>query len=231
MIIAERKPFEELAAMIAPYGRVLVLGCGGCVTVCCAGGEKETGLLAEQLRLHAKTHGLQQVFFEETLTRQCDPEYLEEIKTPLTDIDAILSLACGVGVNYLTDRITERRVVVLPAVNTTHMGATEEQGVWAEKCAGCGDCILHLTGGICPVARCAKTISNGPCGGSNKGKCEINPDTDCAWAKIVERMEELGRLGELEQIREPRDWSKSRHGGPRKTVREDLRGVQEESKK
>ena len=226
MIIAERKPFDELFEMIRPYDRILVLGCGGCVTVCCAGGEKETGLLAEELRLACATHGLQKTFHEGTLTRQCDPEYMEEIKTPLDQLDAILTLACGVGCNYVTDRIKERRVVVLPAVNTTFFGATEEQGVWKEKCVGCGNCILHLTGGLCPMARCAKNISNGPCGGSNRGKCEISHEgreVDCIWAKIIERMTELGRLDELEKIEPPRDWSTTRHGGPRKIVREDLK--------
>lgn len=223
MIIAERKPFEEIREMVAPYERVLVLGCGGCVTVCSAGGEKEVGLLAEQLRLAAKTHGETRQVFEETITRQCDPEYLEEIRTPLADVDAILSMACGVGVNFVTERITVRNVPVLPALNTSFMGATEEQGVWREKCAGCGNCILHLTGGLCPVARCSKNISNGPCGGSNDGKCEIDPEIDCIWARIVERLEELGRLDELERIEPARDWSTWRHGGPRSITREDLK--------
>ncbi len=223
MIIAQRKKFEELLEMVRPYRRVLVLGCGGCVTVCNAGGEKEAGLLATELRLAARTHGLDLEVKTETITRQCDPEFVEAITTPLAEIDAILSTACGVGVNFLTERITDRRITVLPALNTSFYGATESHGEWSEKCAGCGNCVLHLTGGLCPVGRCAKTLSNGPCGGSNNGKCEINTDADCIWAAIVERMEELGRLEELERIEEPRDWSTARHGGPRKTVREDLK--------
>jgi hypothetical protein len=92
-------------------------------------------------------------------------------------------------------------------------------------CAGCGNCILHLTGGICPVARCSKSILNGPCGGSSEGKCEISPDVDCAWTLIVERMKRLGTLDHLGQIIEPRDWSTSRHGGPRRVVHEELKSV------
>jgi hypothetical protein len=89
-------------------------------------------------------------------------------------------------------------------------------------CAGCGDCILHLTGGICPIARCAKSIINGPCGGSQNGKCEISPETDCAWALIIERMKKLGTLDQLDRVLPPRDWSSGHFGGPRRVVHEDL---------
>ena len=223
MIIAQRKPFDELLEIVRPYRRVLVLGCGGCVTVCNSGGEKEAGLLAAELRLAAKIQGLDMVVSTETITRQCDPEYIEGLRTPLSEVDAILSTACGVGVNFVTERITERRIVVLPALDTSFYGATESAGEWREMCAGCGHCVLHQTGGLCPVARCAKNLSNGPCGGSHDGKCEINTDADCVWAAIVERMTELGRLDELERIEPPRDWSTARDGGPRKIIREDLK--------
>jgi len=98
-----------------------------------------------------------------------------------------------------------------------------EQGVWAERCAACGDCILGLTGGICPIARCSKSLLNGPCGGSSKGKCEVNDQTDCAWQLIYDRLAGQGRLDLLMEIRPPKNWKASRDGGPRKIVREDLR--------
>lgn len=229
MIIAKRKPFDEILEIIRPYKRILVLGCGGCVTVCNAGGEKEAGLLAAQLRVAAKTKGLDLEAVEcETITRQCDPEFIDSIGAKLEGFDAILSTACGVGVNFVTQRLAEKlsdrqQLVVLPALDTSFYGATVEAGEWREMCSGCGHCVLHLTGGLCPVARCAKSLSNGPCGGSNNGKCEISSEVDCVWAAIVERMEKLGRLDELEQIQPPRDWSTARDGGPRKIVREDLK--------
>jgi len=103
-----------------------------------------------------------------------------------------------------------------------------EQGVWEERCQACGDCILGLTAGICPIARCAKQLLNGPCGGSQDGKCEVDPDVPCAWQLIWERAVKLGRMDQLLEIQPPKDWSKSRDGGQRKIVREDLRLVEAE---
>jgi hypothetical protein len=108
-----------------------------------------------------------------------------------------------------------RGVPVIPALNTTFLGALDGQGLWREKCHGCGDCVLTRTGGICPISRCAKRILNGPCGGSSKGKCEISPDVDCAWHLIIDRLSELGRLGDYEKITPVKDWSVDRGGGPR----------------
>jgi hypothetical protein len=103
-------------------------------------------------------------------------------------------------------------------MNTSFLGANLRQGEWSERCAGCGNCTLEKTGGICPVARCSKSLMNGPCGGTRDGKCEVSKDTDCAWVLIVERMERLGRLDELTEIVPPRDWSTARDGGPRRML-------------
>jgi ferredoxin len=228
MITANEKPIAEIYGFISGYKRVLVLGCGECVTVCHAGGEKEVGIVAQALRLKAQSEGKQIEFIENTVRRQCEPEFVDPILQKMEGIDAILSLACGVGVNCLADR--HGTIMVFPGVDTTHFGVCEEHGVWAERCAGCGKCILHLTGGICPVARCAKTIMNGPCGGTKDGKCEISsPERpiDCAWYLIVERMKRLGTLDKLSAVIEPKDWSTARDGGPRRRVREDLKIAKE----
>jgi hypothetical protein len=129
-------------------------------------------------------------------------------------------MACGCGVQEVARRFKEKPV--FPAVNTKFMGASERQGVWAERCQGCGDCLLGLTGGICPIARCSKRLLNGPCGGSSNGKCEINPDVDCAWQLIWERLKALGLESRYEDIAPPKDWRTSRDGGPRRIIREDL---------
>ncbi|NQT52139.1 methylenetetrahydrofolate reductase C-terminal domain-containing protein [bacterium] len=231
MIVADSKPLGEVFGFIQNYRKVLVLGCGECVTVCHTGGEKEVAVLAQALRLKAKTEGKDIEFLENTVQRQCEPEFVAPILDDLQGADAILTLACGVGCNFLADQDPD--VPVFPAVDTTFFGATTEHGVWVERCAGCGKCILDITGGICPVARCAKTLLNGPCGGTNNGLCEVStPDNEvpCAWALIVERCKKLGTLDRLQEVLAPKDWSTGRDGGPRRRVREDLRIVKEEEK-
>ncbi len=224
MIVAESKPLDEIFGFIKDKKKVLILGCGECVTVCQVGGEKEVAILAQALRLRAKTDGKSVEFLENTIQRQCDIEFVTPVLEGLDGIDAVVSIACGVGVNFLSDQ--DPSVEILPGVDTTHMGATVEHGVWEERCAGCGQCILHLTGGICPIARCSKTILNGPCGGTNNGECEIStPDNhvDCAWVLIVNRARKLGTLDRLRDIVEVKDWSTARDGGPRRRVRSDLK--------
>jgi hypothetical protein len=153
--------------------------------------------------------------------RQCDMEFLEELLAKAKDHDVILSMACGAGVQLVAENAGSIRV--FPAINTNFIGAIYEKGVWGERCQTCGDCKLYLTGGICPVTRCAKSLMNGPCGGSRDGKCEINSEIPCGWQLIVDRLEATGCLDQYERILEPVDWSRSRDGGPRKLVREDLR--------
>lgn len=231
MIVADVKPLEEVYGFVERHRKVLVLGCGECVTVCQVGGEKEVGVLAQALRLKARTAGAKIEFSENTVQRQCEPEFVAPVVEKLDGAEAVLSLACGVGVNFLAERLG--KVPAYPAVNTTFMGATVEHGEWAERCAGCGECILHLTGGLCPVARCAKTILNGPCGGSHEGLCEISKperEVKCAWALIIERMTELGTLEALSEFVPPKDWSSGRSGGPRRRVREDLKLAKAEAK-
>ena len=155
-----------------------------------------------------------------TLERQCDPEYVEELTPHIEQVDAVVSMACGCGVQEVARRF--KKTPVYPALNTKFMGASEGPGIWAERCQGCGDCLLGLTGGICPIARCAKRLMNGPCGGSTNGKCEISDDVDCAWHLIWERMKELGIEDRYEDVISAKDWRTGRGSGPRKILREDL---------
>ncbi|MEJ5360024.1 MAG: methylenetetrahydrofolate reductase C-terminal domain-containing protein [Desulfobacterales bacterium] len=221
MIVAERKPIEEILPWLEGARSVLVLGCNECVTVCEAGGKKEAGMLAATLRLLFAKEGREVNVGERTLERQCDPEYLDELRDTIDGYDAVVSLACGVGVQFTAERYPSKPVY--PGVNTCFMGAALERGVWAERCQGCGQCLLALTGAVCPVARCAKRLLNGPCGGSTAGKCEIGPDVDCAWQLIIDRLKALGRMADYERLIPVKDWSKDRAGGPRKVVREDVR--------
>jgi ferredoxin len=221
MIVARPKPIEEVIDTVKQYDRILLVGCNECVTVCEAGGRKEVGVLASALRMYFMNQGRTVRIDEVTLERQCDHEYLEEVRSNIDQYDAILSLACGVGVQFMAEKYFQTPVV--PGVDTCFMGGSLERGVWTERCQGCGQCVLAATGGICPVSRCAKRLFNGPCGGSTKGKCEISKDTDCAWQLIIDRLNELGRIEDYEKLSPIKDWSTERAGGPRIVTREDVR--------
>jgi ferredoxin len=205
LIIAEQKPLEEVIRLITPYEKVLLLGCGTCVTVCGAGGEKEVSLLHSALRV-AQTRGGNRAhtFSEYTVKRQCDFEFLDILADKVNEVDAILSLGCGVGVQVVAERFP--KTPVLPGVNTSFLGMAKEWGVWDERCAACGDCRLAETSGICPITRCTKGILNGPCAGAKGGKCEVSKDMDCAWILIYKRLEELGQLEKMRRYYPPRNF-------------------------
>ena len=225
MIVGDLKPIDQIEASIRGCGRVLVLGCRGCVTVSNTGGEKEVGVLASQLRIAGQARRQRREIREATIERQCDFEYIEPILPEIREADVVVSLACGAGVQHVAEMAAglESPVRVVPGINTTFLGAALEQGVWAERCQGCGDCVLEITGGICPIARCSKSLLNGPCGGSSGGKCEIDPEVDCGWQLIYDRLDALGKLENMSRVLPTRDWSTSRDGGPRKRVVEELR--------
>lgn len=220
MIIAEQKPISEILASLAPYNHIVIAGCGTCVTVCMAGGEKETLDLAGVIQLARQQQNHPAKLRLTTPVRQCDREFLDQWEKELAGADCILSLACGAGVQFLTEKFP--KTVVIPGVNTKFIGAHRGLGYWTEMCQGCGNCVLDKTGGICPVARCAKSHFNGPCGGSATGKCEIDGHLDCAWQLIYERMKSLNQLDKLLELNEIRDWSTSRDGGPRTVKRTDV---------
>jgi ferredoxin len=219
MIVGERKPFGEIQALLEGKSRVLLVGCGTCVKVCFTGGDKEVAVLASQLRLAAAKARKKRSIDELTVERQCEIEFVDEVAKAFKDHDVIMSMACGAGAQMLASRFPG--VPVLPAVDTTFLGVLERQGLFTESCQGCGACVLGTFGGICPVTRCAKSLFNGPCGGSQGGKCEVGGDTPCAWHLIIERLTRLGQLGNLKAPVRPKDWRSARHGGPRKLVRED----------
>ncbi len=206
MIIAERKPFDEIAEQAAGFRHVLVAGCGTCVAVCLAGGEKEAGILAAQLDIAAQLAGREQDFTVGCVERQCDMEFLEELAEQVEAADAVISMACGAGIQFLAERYPD--TPVLAGVNTTFIGINRDVGVWEERCRSCHDCLLSLTGGICPVALCPKSMINGPCGGAVGGKCETDINRDCVWTLIYRRLEGQGRLAALAEVRPPRDHSK-----------------------
>jgi ferredoxin len=222
MIIADPKPIEEVARALVGFEKVHVLGCGSCVTVCRAGGDAEARDLARRLA-HPRHHdGSPPVFTVDTIERQCERDLLDTYLTIPEGTDAILSLACGVGVQVVAD--AHDPLAVIPALSTTFMGGSDEPGIWREKCQGCGDCLLTLTASICPISRCAKSLLNGPCGGSQGTSCEVDPDTPCAWLLIYERLKKQGRLELLAEIRPARSWRTAGYGNPRARRRTGVAG-------
>lgn len=220
MIVGEQKPFDEIWDMIKDFKKVLVFGCNTCVAVCHSGGNKEAESLGSLLRMRAKQESVDIEIKNSGIERQCEHEFFESAMEILEWPDLVLSLGCGVGVQFMAEKFKDKPIY--PGLNTTFMGAVEAPGLFTEKCQGCGACALARTGGICPISRCAKRVMNGPCGGSTKGKCEINKDLPCAWQLIVDRMKALGTIDQYEQIIPIKDWSNERSGGPRIIDREDL---------
>jgi len=222
MIVAHRKNIADLKAEIAKYNRVLILGCGGCVTVCLAGGEREVGMIASALRIAFKKDGDEREIIETTIERQCENQFIEDLIDQVSNVDAVVSLACGAGVQSIAERYPNKPVYA--GLDTKFIGILQEQGIWTEKCVACGQCVLGKYGAVCPVTRCSKGQLSGPCGGARDGKCEVSPDIDCGWQLIYDRLNSIGQLHRLFENPAPlTDWSKSHEGGCRKIVREDQR--------
>lgn len=220
MIVGEQKPLEEIWEMVRGHRKVTVFGCNTCVAVCHQGGNKEAEILASLLRMKATQEGVNVEFVDSGIERQCEHEFFEKTQELLEKSEAVLSLACGIGVQFMATRYP--KTPVYPALNTTFLGDVPEKARFEEKCQACGDCVLGKTAGVCPISRCAKRVLNGPCGGSTTGKCEISKEVDCAWQLIINRLEAMGRLDDYEKLSSIKDWSKDRAGGPRSFTLEDF---------
>ncbi len=204
MIVTTQKPLDEVLGFISPYSKVFIVGCDGCTQP--PRGIREARTLSQLLELGGKLRGKDFTFKVTTVAKQCDPYITAStLKSQKGDEQAVLSLACGIGVQTLAQLFPG--VPAFPSQDTHFMGSEErEAGNFLEKCGGCGSCMLALTGGICPVARCSKGLLSGACGGSKLGKCEISPERDCAWVLIYNRLKELGKLDNLKEFRPPRDY-------------------------
>ncbi|MBW2217401.1 MAG: methylenetetrahydrofolate reductase C-terminal domain-containing protein [Deltaproteobacteria bacterium] len=204
MIVAKRKPFDEIKDFLKDYKKVLTAGCGTCVAVCLAGGEKEVSVLNAELDMARKLDENPIELGAITIERQCDREYLEALDSMVGDYEAILSMACGAGIQFLAERYPEKPV--FPGVDTSFIGVNQDVGWYEERCRSCNSCVLGMTGGICPVTMCAKGLYNGPCGGTNQGSCEINKDQPCAWYLIYERLSAQNRLDNILEFTPVQDW-------------------------
>jgi ferredoxin len=204
MVIADIKPLEEIKGMLKGYERVLNVGCGGCVAVCLAGGQKEVDNVNTRLALSCKTESVILQIDGFTVERQCEVPFLAELDQMVKPYQALLSMACGAGIQFLAERYPDKPV--FPAVNSTFVGVNRDIGWYEERCKCCGDCVLGITGGICPVTMCAKGLFNGPCGGPKDGHCEVSKDIPCAWVNIYDRLKGQGRLDTIHKLYAPREW-------------------------
>ncbi|MDO8734343.1 MAG: methylenetetrahydrofolate reductase C-terminal domain-containing protein [Elusimicrobiota bacterium] len=205
MIISQQKPFEEILKMLEGEKSIFIVGCNGCAEVCETGGEKACQELKKKLEeAKIKVDGCTTVDF--MCNKLLVALKISRYKEKIDKADSVIALTCGIGVQSVASVVDK---YVHPANNTVFLGGF--QGTWpsAERCAQCGECVLDLTGGICPITNCSKSLLNGSCGGAKNGKCEIDKELDCGWENIYNRLKKLNKPENLQKFSiKLRDYSK-----------------------
>ena len=206
MIITQKKPVEEVLDLVADAGTVALIGCGSCATACQTGGPDQiaelTAILEKAGKQVVATAMVDYCCMSRTVQRQIRPVLAAQP-------ECIVCMSCGDGVQCVAKNAGN--IPTYPSNNTMYLGEAVRFGVWEEACRFCGQCVLGQTGAICPVTRCAKSLVNGPCGGQKNGKCEVNPENDCAWIQIYERLQATGQLDKLFHTRDDKDYDKLAH--------------------
>jgi ferredoxin len=207
MIITKQKTPDDILKVLADKKNIFIIGCGDCAATCKTGGEPEVRAMAEFLKRHGKEVTGSVVPDTTCVSAQVKTAFAKN-RDPLKKSDAILILACGSGVQCVrqNDRLS---LDVLEGCDSLFAALVSADGSFQEVCSTCGECLLHLTAGICPMTRCSKSLKNGPCGGSTKGKCEVDRERDCAWVLIYRELERKGRLDVMKKRLAPRDHRKS----------------------
>lgn len=206
MIITEQKLLEQILENLKGYTKIFLVGCGECATTCKTGGKDQLLKMKEELEKQGKTVLGTCIPDAPCVASQIKTEFAKNMKA-LRQTEAILVLACGLGVQSVKDN-DRLGLVVLPACNTLFGAVMDSQGNFLEKCSMCGECVLDITAGICPITLCPKGLLNGPCGGVDKGKCEVDKDKDCAWVLIYKELEKRKKLGQFKKIQAPKDFKK-----------------------
>ena len=206
MVITEQKPLAEIIDSLKGYNKIFLVGCGECATTCNTGGEPQVLKMKEVLTKAGKVVVGSSIPTAPCIAAQVKTELAKNIKT-LSQAEAILVLACGLGVQLVKDN-DRMGLAVMPACNTVFSAVVDAQGNFIEKCSLCGECVLGITAGICPITLCSKGLLNGPCGGANQGKCEVDKDKDCAWVLIYNELAKRNKLDTLKKIQPPKDFKK-----------------------
>jgi len=207
MIVTRKKPYEEILKALGSAEKIFIIGCGDCATTCKTGGEKEVLEMKSMLEAGGKSVKGWAVPDSPCIASQVKMQFARN-KKAIDETDAFLVLSCGLGVQSVLENDRNKRPVYI-GCDTMFGSIVDATGYgFFERCAMCGECVLNATGGICPVTRCAKGLLNGPCGGSNKGKCEVDKNKDCAWILIYNRMKDLKKLDSLKIVKPAKDYSK-----------------------
>jgi ferredoxin len=207
MIITESKPIAEVIDSLKSYNKIFLVGCGECATTCKTGGKDELVKIQAELQREGKTVLGFCIPDAPCVSAQIKTEMAKNMQS-LRQAEAILVLACGLGVQSVKDNDRMGKVV-LPACNTICGAVVDAKGDFYEKCSMCGECVLSATAGICPITLCAKGLLNGPCGGMDKGKCEVDKDKDCAWVLIYRELEKQGKTAQLKVAHPAKDFKKT----------------------
>ncbi len=207
MIITEQKSLQQILESLKEYKKIFLVGCGECAATCKTGGKDELLKMQQELEKQGKVVLGACIPDAPCVASQIKTELAKNMKA-LREAEAILVLACGLGAQSVKDN-DRLSLVVLPACNTLFGAVMDSQGNFYEKCSLCGECVLDITGGICPITLCAKGLLNGPCGGMDKGKCDVDIDRDCAWVLIYKELEKRKKLNNLKKIREAKDFKKT----------------------
>ncbi len=214
MIITKQKDKNEILKYLEHADKIFIIGCGECATVCKTGGEKEVAKMTEFLESHGKTVAGFCLPDAPCIASQARTA-IGKSKKAIKESDALLIMACGLAIQSVKENLTENKALHI-ANDTLFIGEVTKSGDFLERCSACGECIVEITGGICPVTRCPKGLLNGPCGGVNKHMCEVDPELDCAWVLIYEDLKKKGKTHLLRNYNPPKDHSKMLK--PRKLV-------------
>lgn len=200
--ITRQKPFSEVVQLLERFNRVFIIGCGTCATMARTGGRDEVLEMKNRLQETGKL-----VTGWTVIPTACDEmtgETARENEEAIKNAGCSLVMACALGVQRVNSYLNSKAVI--PALDTLFIGMEETPGTFYEACAQCGQCVLGETAGICPLTACNKGLLNGPCGGTNNGKCEVDKEKDCAFTLIYRRLKEQSRLDLMRKYHPPRNY-------------------------
>ena len=210
MIITKKRDFKDLMENLKNYKSLFLIGCSECASLCGTGGDPELAAMKDILEAEGKT--VTGTLLPKTGCQTLGTKIeLKKDKDACAAADAIIVMSCGAGTQSAVEIFPDKPV--FPSNDSLFLGNMTRFQMFDERCSLCGKCILDKTGGICPVTACPKGLLNGPCGGTDNGKCEVSPDIECAWVRIYDRMKKTDQLEDFRKVLEPKDWSASRKPG------------------